>query len=484
MFLLFPFFFVPPKWSCFMLFLLAFCVHPFCSILSASSAAWPLTNNSLSSSTCLFKIRMSSAVCCRSTFPYAICVPFSDFERKLIMELSWNYLINKLINLTIHVVLLRPYTCFFTCPDSVLGVPLSDPWHHAGFGPQSIEHIRSCLCTSAWNAKGRTCDFGRFASYLIIHVYSSKSRTSEIMGLFNVYCPTGWTQAPTFLWRACSFGRARLVERQPQVAQQCAAFSWCLMMVDACQIWCCLNLRNALIHRGWCVVMTAMHSMRVMAQGWFCLSSSKACLTEWPFSMVSCTEFGIWKFDTVCVASIMMPICCMSMGIFHSLGGTRCSLAIATFVQELLPLVNVFPRFFQQHIDLRCSMPSRTATTRSFCLNDSEEPAYWWPTNETQEYFNRKCRVTDECPCLVLIHSSFSCINIRDHQGILGSLCVRGVYIYIHLSSSSFSEILFAVLGVWVPSLNRLTPEDWGTLGGLVFQIFQVATSPKNPKDI
>ena len=56
---------------------------------------------------------------------------------------------------------------------------------------------------------------------------------------------------------------------------------------------------------------------------------------------------------------------------------------------------------------------------------------------------------------------------------------MRGVYIYIHLSSSSFSEILFAVLGVWVPSLNRLTPEDWGTLGGLVFQIFQVATSQK-----
>ena len=76
--------------------------------------------------------------------------------------------------------------------------------------------------------------------------------------MFNVYCPTGWTQAPTFLWRACSFGRARLVERQPQEAQQCAAFSWCLMMVDACQIWCCLNLRNALIHRGWCVVMTAV----------------------------------------------------------------------------------------------------------------------------------------------------------------------------------------------------------------------------------
>ena len=97
-------------------------------------------------------------------------------------------------------------------------------------------------------------------------------------------------------------------------------------------------------------------------------------------------------------------------------------------------------------------------------------------SNETQEYFSRKCRVTDECPCLVLIHSSFSCINIRVFWG-------PSVWGGLHLSSSSFSEILFELLGVWVPSLNSLTPEDWGTLGGLVFQIFQVATSPKNPKD-
>ena len=167
-----------PKWSCFMLFLLAL-AHPAPSFRPQQPDRWRTTRWAHPHVSLRSGCPLQSAVNQRFHTPYV-----SRFQI-LKESWSWNNLINKLINLTIHVVLLRPYTCFFTCPDSVLGVPLSDPWHHAGFGPQSIEHIRSCLCTSAWNAKGRTCDFGRFASYLIIHVYSSKSRTSEIMGLFN-----------------------------------------------------------------------------------------------------------------------------------------------------------------------------------------------------------------------------------------------------------------------------------------------------------
>lgn len=188
--------------------------------------------------------------------------------------------------------------------------------------------------------------------------------------MFNVYCPTGWTQAPTFLWRACSFGRARLVER---AATRGAAMRSIFMMFDDGR--CLSNMM--LFEPAECLDSSRM--MRSNDSGDSASALPKLVSQNGPsrwfparnLAFESLIQFALlpsWCLYAVCLWEYFI--------LFYSLGGTRCSLAIATFVQELLPLVNVFPRFFQQHIDLRCSMPSQTATTRSFCLNDFEEPAY------------------------------------------------------------------------------------------------------------
>lgn len=95
--------------------------------------------------------------------------------------------------------------------------------------------------------------------------------------------------------------------------------------------------------------------------------------------------------------------------------------------------------------------------------------------NETQEYFNRKCRVTDECPCLVLIHSSFSCINIRVFWGP----SVWGGFTYVYIYHPAVLVRFFS--RSWEFGCQAWTA--WHPRIGAPWVVFQVATSPKNPKD-